>query len=246
MEMVERRFRRFGRLGPRDFEFLSDVVSRSEPLAARHTVFGEGRHCRQMYLLVDGWVAEYRLLFDGGRQILQLRLPGEVFGLDCLGYGVSLHAVQTLTACQVGAIPVDDYQRVKRDHPLIFEALFRMALFERAISHEWAVSLGRRPAWSRVAHLLLELTERCALTGLVDERVPLPLTQQDLADCTGLTIGYVNRVLRDMRSRDLIELTTGSLVIKDKDSLARFAGFKARYLNPLLDPPGEVDANGGK
>lgn len=244
MDLVARRFSRFADLPDHDLDRLAALVGRAEPVEARRMVFAEGRRCRTMYLLVEGWVAEHRLLADGGRQILRLRLPGEMAGVECMAYGVSLHGVQTLTRCRLAAIAADEFTVLRRDHPRIVDALFLMGLFERAVSSEWAVSLGRRPAWSRIAHLLLELAERCTLSGMAAGAIPFPLTQQDVADCTGLTIGYVNRVLRDMRGRGMVDLQPHELVLRDADALARHAGFRARYLHPAPDRPAAADRDG--
>jgi CRP-like cAMP-binding protein len=229
---VTRRFSRFVPIGKPELNLLGRLCSSAERFEARRTVISEGRRCDCMYLLVEGWAAEFRILPNGSRQVLRVRLPGEVFGLDCLAYGTALNGVQTLTECRVGCLSARDYDLLRLELPSFERALFLMLVFERAIGHEWIVSLGRRPAWSRISHLLLEISERCAISGLSTDRTPFPLTQQDVADCTGLTMGYVNRVLGAMRDRGLVLLGPRELAVLDRDALARFAGFKPRYLHP--------------
>jgi CRP-like cAMP-binding protein len=105
------------------------------------------------------------------------------------------------------------------------------SLRDSAILQEWAVNLGRRPAFPRIAHLLLELERRSRNSGLAQETsVPFPLKQQDLADCTGLTTPYVNRVLQQMRSMGLIFISEDSLEIRNAAELAAAAGFRPDYL----------------
>ena len=50
-------------------------------------------------------------------------------------------------------------------------------------------------------------------------RVDLPLTQEELANMLGVGRSYVSRVLQILKSRGLIELRRGSLVIRDLDGL---------------------------
>lgn len=84
----------------------------------------------------------------------------------------------------------------------------------------WLVTLGRRTAIERLAHLLHELFERMRHAGLAyGQQCALPLTQMDIADLTGLTPVHVNRTLQTMRSRGLIELQSKWLRIPDVRAL---------------------------
>jgi hypothetical protein len=68
-------------------------------------------------------------------------------------------------------------------------------------------------------------------SGLSQENsVPFPLKQQDIADCTGLTTPYVNRVLQQMRAMGLISIGEESLEILNSAELAKAAGFRPDYL----------------
>jgi hypothetical protein len=119
----------------------------------------------------------------------------------------------------------------QRDHPRLMAALFLITLRDRAILNGWLINVGRRPAFIRVIHLLLELTQRLQLRGLAaGPHIPLPLTQQDIADSTGLTTSYVNRILQDLRQRGLVHLRDHILEILRPEELARLAGFKPDYL----------------
>ena len=77
---------------------------------------------------------------------------------------------------------------------------------------EWMVSLGRKSAIERVGSLFTELHDRLAEVGLaVGGRCTIPLTQQDIADTVGLTAVHVNRVLGDLRERDLVQFSGKTL-----------------------------------
>jgi len=73
-------------------------------------------------------------------------------------------------------------------------------------------------------------------------RCDFPLTQNDLADATGLTSVHVNRTLQELRKDGLIELERKQLHILDMERLKRVALFNANYLH--LDHEGRhLDAN---
>jgi DNA-binding transcriptional regulator LsrR (DeoR family) len=56
------------------------------------------------------------------------------------------------------------------------------------------------------------------------------MTQNELADATGLSTVHVNRVLQDLRAEGLIVLRGGSLSIPDWEALQEAAEFDPTYL----------------
>ncbi|MBX6323474.1 MAG: Crp/Fnr family transcriptional regulator, partial [Rhodospirillaceae bacterium] len=228
---VVRGFERAFCLGAEERAQLERLAAPTLAIAPRRKLIDDGRPCAGIFILKSGWLSEYKQLRDGTRQILNFRLAGDVVGLDCLAYRAALHSTATLTACAVAPVPRALFEEMQRAFPRLASALFLMALRDNAILHEWAVSLGRRTAFSRIAHLLLELSRRVLLRGLADgSAIPFPLNQQDIADCTGLTTPYVNRVLQQMRQRGLVRLGDHRLEILEPVTLARAAGFRADYL----------------
>jgi len=181
--------------------------------------------------VASGWLSEFRQLPDGGRQILNFRLPGEVTGVECLLYKTALHSVAALTHCSVAPVSREAFEDTQRQFPRLASAFLLSSLRDSVILQERAVNLGRRAAFPRIAHLLLELERRLRNSGLATENsVPFPLKQQDIADCTGLTTPYVNRVLQQMRGMGLISIGEESLEILNSGELARAAGFRPDYL----------------
>ena len=97
---------------------------------------------------------------------------------------------------------------------------------------EWIVSLGRRPADKRTAHLLCEMLLRLQAVGLTnDDSFELPLTQEELADTMGISVVHVNRVLQQFRREGLITLEGKRLTIKDMRRLVEIGEFDPRYLH---------------
>lgn len=59
----------------------------------------------------------------------------------------------------------------------------------------------------------------------------LPMTQEQLADCTGLTSVHVNRMLKSLSQDGLISRTKRSVTIEDWTELARAGDFESAYLH---------------
>jgi len=57
------------------------------------------------------------------------------------------------------------------------------------------------------------------------------MTQEQIADSTGLTPVHVNRVLKELGRRGLIEREKRAVSIRDWDALREIGDFNSRYLH---------------
>lgn len=169
----------------------------------------------------SGWVARIRTLPDGRRQITALYLPGDLCEPHWALGSPPLQCVRALTPVQATAIaPVPD--QALAGGRLLMAAMAQ--LFER--QSEAIVSLGRRTASERLAHLLYGIYLRLAQSGQCYSRqCALPLTQTDLGDLAGLTAVHTNRILQALRARGLIDLRDRWLRIPDPAALRAAAAW---------------------
>jgi len=109
-------------------------------------------------------------------------------------------------------------------------------LVEASIFREWTVNVGRRDARSRISHLLCEFAYRLDLQGLSPAGTyELPITQEQLADATGLTPVHVNRVLQRLQAEELIDRDRRIIRFPDYRRLQDVADFNTRYLHPVQE-----------
>jgi CRP-like cAMP-binding protein len=141
------------------------------------------------------------------------------------------HHMMTLTPCTVGILPHENLTRITERYPHLTRVYWFSTNLDAAIHREWAVSLGRRDALARTANLFCELHVRLRIVGLTDANsYQLDLTQADLAECLGLTSVHVNRMLKELRERELLEFRAGTVTILDLPELERVAEFDPAYL----------------
>ncbi len=94
--------------------------------------------------------------------------------------------------------------------------------------------MGRRTALERVAHFLLELLNRLQVIGLADESsYRIRLSQEVIGDALGLSLPYVNRILRRLSDDGLVTIREHRFMINDVDALAGLADFERDYLRPM-------------
>jgi CRP-like cAMP-binding protein len=155
-----------------------------------------------------------------------------VLDLQHLLFSMADHNVQTITSGTVAWIPSSELKLVAQRRPRIGEALWRDTLIDASIFREWVLNVGRRDAKSRIAHMLCEFAARCRAAGLGSpESIHLPMTQEQIADATGLTAVHVNRMMRALRQDGVIEQKGKELRIVDWDRMRGIADFDPVYLH---------------
>ena len=183
-------------------------------------------------LLVDGIVCRYKDLADGQRQIMELHVSGDFVDLHGFLLKRLDHNIGSLTPVRVALVPHDALRGITETHPHLGRMLWFSTLLDAAIHREKILSIGRRDALARIAHIFCEMFVRLRLVGLAEETgYALPLTQADLADVTGLTSVHVNRMLKKLRDDKLLTFRGGRAEIGDWEGLQRVAEFDPTYLH---------------
>lgn len=210
---------------------LEDAVGEVKTFRPGRTLVRAGAALSECNLLVEGMVCRYKDLADGQRQILELHVPGDFVDLHSFVLKRLEHNIGSLTQVRIAFIPHENLRRVTESHPHLGRMLWFSTLLDAAIHREWILSMGRRTALARIAHILCELYVRMDVVGLAsDLRFPLPVTQTDLADATGLTAVHVNRMLKRLRDEELLTFRGGEVTIHDWDRLQHAAEFDPAYL----------------
>ena len=192
----------------------------------------EGEPAKVCTLLLYGLAFRQKLVSDGARQIISFHIPGEFLDLQNCMLEIADHNVQCLTRCTVALVPKDALVRLMNERPTVRHAIWLDSLLDASVFREWVVNLGRRDAKQRIAHLLCELAARLKAAGLgEDPMYDFPLTQEQIADATGLTAVHTNRTLQMLRKSGLISLSSSKLTILDWNELAEVGDFNERYLH---------------
>ena len=215
-----------------DVEALRRLPVHQREFKAREAIVSDGQRPHECCLIGDGFAFRSKTTSEGQRQVLSLHIPGEVPDLQSLHLKVMDHDLTTLTPCTLGFIPHAAVMSLTKERPNVAAALWRETLIDAAIFREWLLSLGRRSADARMAHLLLELHRRLEAVGRAREwEFELPVTQADLGDCLGLSTVHVNRVLQQLRKEDLIEVQRTNFRLVDPQKLEALAEFDPTYLH---------------
>ena len=191
----------------------------------------QGMESARCCILVEGYACRHKVAHNGARQIVSFHMRGDILDLEHLLFDVADCSVQTISNAVIGCVSPRALKQLAIEHPAIGEALWRDTLIDASIFREWVLNIGRRDAKGRIAHLLCEFAARARTAGLASSAgFELPMTQEEIADATGLTTVHVNRTLRSLREEGLISIERRHLTVNDWKRLQEAAGFDPEYL----------------
>lgn len=238
------RLEQYARLSPEDRSALDVLASGPQfRIGARRDIIMQGERPSVVRLILEGWACRYKVLPDGRRQIIALFLPGDLCDLHVYVLRELDHPIGTLTEVRYVEITRERIDMLTTHHPRVTQALWWDSLVSAAIQREWTVNLGQRDAIERMAHLLCEVFFRLhAVKMTTGNRCWIPLTQNDLAEVTGMTPVHVNRTVKELRNRGLISWKGREFEMLDFQAMCTLAMFNANYLH--ADHEGaHLDAN---
>lgn len=222
----------FTRLSADDRMALAQASRNFRFVDAHRDLISEGDKPRFVHLVLDGWACRYKQFPDGKRQIVALFVPGDFCDVNVYILKAMDHSIAAITRLKVAMITPEEMNALTAERPRITQALWWHELVTAAVQREWTLNLGQRNAYERLAHLLIELYMRLNTVGRAHNgRCDFPLTQNDLADATGLTSVHVNRTLQELRRDRLIELERKQLQILDMGRMMHVAMFNPNYLH---------------
>lgn len=228
----ERKIAAFLSLSDEERSALNRLYHKTRRVAAGKDLIRQGQKGQTAYLLIDGWACSYKLIQDGGRQVVNIQVPGDFLGLRSVLFHTADHSVETITDTIVCEIGTKDLLESFATLPRLATAILWTVSRDEAMVVEHLVCVGRRSALQRVAHFLLELGARLSLVGLGSQNgYSCPLNQYVLADTLGLTPVHLNRVLRRLREIGLVTVRCGDVVFDDFDRLVDLAEFDSGYLD---------------
>lgn len=208
------------------------VADRCKCFPARSDILAEGDKVDDIHIVLSGLAARYKMLPDGDRQIMAFLIPGDLCDAEVFVLAEMDHSVVALTETRCALVATEAMEALLTESSQLTRALWWSTMTDSAVLRERIIDHGRRDARERVAHLFYEMFVRYRLIGqAVEGCFNFAVTQEELADATGLTPVHINRTLKQLREDGLVELRGKSLRVLDPPGLKKAARFNPSYLH---------------
>jgi CRP-like cAMP-binding protein len=220
---------------------LDEIMGRDSKTFARgQTIIREGDKVDHIHLVTKGLATRSKTLVDGSRQLMAFLVPGDLCDVEVFILEAMDHDVLALSETTCTLIPAAEMEQLLTESSNLTRALWWSTMTDSAVLREWIVNHGKRDSRERLAHIFCELLIRNKMVDeSVDNSVPFPLTQEELAEATGMTPVHANRVLGQLRDDGLIELNRRVLTVLDFEGLKKVAQFDPDYLHLVRTQRGD-------
>jgi CRP/FNR family transcriptional regulator, nitrogen fixation regulation protein len=187
-----------------------DQLAMIMPFQRGQEICSQGRPTDHWYYLVSGAARRCVIRLDGRRQIVDLLLPGDLFGFSVLDeYDSTIEAIAEGTV--VAAYPRRRVEMLADSNPQLAREIRQVAFAALSRLQAQLLILGRVTALEKVGSFILEMVSR--LSAANSNSVALPMSRYDIADYLAVSVETVSRSLTDLKHRGVIKLAGTRIVM---------------------------------
>jgi CRP-like cAMP-binding protein len=225
---------------------LDDLLSYPTKTFARgQVILAEGDKVRNVHLVLTGLAARAKTLRSGDVQLMAFLIPGDLCDVEVFILEAMDHDIIAVAETTCVLIPADEMETLLTESGRLTKALWWSTMVDSAILREWIVDHGSRDARERLAHLICEMLIRYRVVGeTTDDAISFSLTQEELAQATGMTPSHANRMLQELRTEGLIELRSKVLTVLQPKLLMKVAQYEPSYLHLIRTERGDAEVVG--
>ncbi len=198
----------FEGLSPAELKRLNEQLLRKKTFPPATNIITVAQPGEVVYLLLEGSVKIYVDQLDGSEVILAFLGPGDTFGeMGLIGSSGRSASVLTLEPCVCLLMNRATFlQSVRTINQLSFN-LVRLLSKRLRLANEQIQALSSLDVRGRVARQLLAFAQRYGEANQkVEIRIPLRLTQTDLASLVGASRERVNQVVVEFKEKKFISV----------------------------------------
>lgn len=183
-------------------------------------IFYEGDSGQTLYIVESGNIRIYVQCEDGQETSVSVCTSGDIFGelavIDGLPRSASAIAMEDSVVLGLNREQFREYTR--RYPQMAFNFLRALSVRVRSSTRQMdTLSSLRVP--NRLARKLLELAQAHGVVETNGVRIPMPLTQTDLASMVGTTRESINKTLAGFKKQGLIQIESGWITVVDPEAL---------------------------
>jgi len=208
-----------------DLEQLNQLLHQKTFLAGTNVITVADR-IELVFILLEGTVKIYVDQIDGSEVILAFLGPGDTFGeMGMVGSAGRSANVVTLERCQTLTMDRESFHRCLKQMNGLSYNLMRLTARRLRLANEQIQALSTLDVRGRVARQIVAFAQQYGEPiEPVGVRIPLRLTQTDVASLVGASRERVNQVIVDFKESGFISVDpTHRISVHDQDALiARF------------------------
>jgi CRP-like cAMP-binding protein len=180
------------------------------------TLLAQGDRTDCVFYILKGLVVEEELNIDGEAAWADIKMRGEVAGLNCVTFGggwrghyeISTASIQALT--DVFAVRLPRYQIANNipDDSALSKMVHDILQLQTVHLHNHLLALCAKSAQARVVMLLQSLFQRAIERQVIKPTQRLPISQVTIAKVANVSVVHMNRIVQKLRLDGVLDWTT--------------------------------------
>jgi CRP/FNR family transcriptional regulator len=209
----------FNTLSASDIKEIEHYFIR-ERYKKKETIFSEGDPSEWFYIVLEGKVKITKISQDGKEIILEIIPPRDFFGGVAVirGFPYPANAI-AMEDTEVIKISKSNLMKVLDRFPAVMYCMVQNLGDRIKGTHETLKNIALEKVSSRIASLLIKLSEQTGTKTKEGILINLKLTKQDIAEMVGTTVETSIRTISRLKKLGIITEKSGKITIKDIERL---------------------------
>ncbi len=183
-------------------------------------IFNECEHPRKLHVVASGGVKILKQSEDGKEVILDIAVPGDLFGAVAIFDGKPYaETAQALEDSVVLSLDRADFFTFLRKNPdVALEIITELGAMVRNYQDTIRALASERVEW-RIARIILNLARKSGVSASESIAIDIPVTRKDIAEMAGTTVETAIRVISNFKKLGICEAQRKRIVIIDRKRL---------------------------
>ena len=194
-------------------------------LKKNDVIFEQGATPDKITFVNKGMVKMIRRLKQNQEMIIRIVTEGEFFGTTAI-FSRTSYAAKAVCEGEVTLVemPTDLFCTFLEEHPFLYKNFLRLICIKNHQTVRKVPEMALTRIESRVAKILLNLTQKIGYRENSLYQLDIPLTRKEIAAMAGTTTETVVRVLSRLEKKDVILMDKHHITLKN-----------VKYLESLVD-----------
>jgi DNA-binding response OmpR family regulator len=204
----------------RGFEELKklSLERRVKLFKKREAIFEEGDYPRYLYFINSGKVKLFKTNEDGKEYIIDIVVEGDFIGyVDLLQDTKYNESATALEDTEISLIPREDFISLMHANRDVSSQLIKMLASNVSEKEEQLLNLAYYSVRKRVANAILLLSDK-------EPEKEINILRDDLARIVGTAKESVIRMLTEFKEDGYLDITDGTILIKNRQKLENLPG----------------------
>jgi CRP-like cAMP-binding protein len=182
----------------------------------KECIYQQGTMGEGFYYIQKGLVKVTTTTTIGKDRLLNIAIPGQLLGIQAMDRQPHFTTATAVNNSILYYFSCDDFQKLITFQPSILHMFIKTVIHKMHILAD-KIYLDTLSPEQQLSVILLNICNEF-------QNYEVPLTQQDLTKCTGLTRITIYKILKQWKEEDIIEIHGKKFLIKKPDELKKLSG----------------------